>query len=641
MSAKCRGCGEEGARGKDWCDVCLLLVPIITGESPDSIAADPAVEEIRASMGGAGTETRKIWSAVRKLPDSSSTSWILKENAAPITLDVGLPLRNWSLEEDDLRLLDVNFRDQKDPSCTSEENHQLRRLQRGGYLPDGSFLSYSSGRWTLDGKWIQLPYRGLSKLLKRKRGVEGIDWRTLLYSIDWAVRTTSTHYPWEGPNNNGNRVVHPVHDRLFPRRRNGTGPFQGVFSRSINRILGASIPEVRDVSHTPWMRSWTDVYKNTRIPPERSEQIVPISLDVHKGRLRLRVRRDSSWRRIELGSHPEVWARVISWALSPNKHEGRDKLTCIQQFLFSSTDSPLISGPDRRGISLLRDVIESTENAEIDLESRSISVAGSSGLAYSVNPSEGSAIYGNGARFTVSPLGITRQEMNRAQAYPGIGRICIVETHHLRRLVLGDAISSIVLALLNDLVSQREIDTLRRHIMAFSPDPSQRADPEAEQLREARWLNWRNDRNPINSRIRRYTILFPRIWGVFLRSPLGARATLSAMSRNRPNLTFDDSETSFSTTCMADRRVIQRMLSSSGWIRDRHEESVRNSREIYIRTGTGNLDLGPDVDDFCNIIEPVLTEGTVTMLEAPLWHYFERENPGLSPLLPGSDELIE
>ena len=135
MSAKCRGCGEEGARGKDWCDVCLLLVPIITGESPDSIAADPAVEEIRASMGGAGTETRKIWSAVRKLPDSSSTSWILKENAGPITLDVGLPLRNWSLEEDDLRLLDVNFRDQKDPSCTSEENHQLRRLQRGGYLP--------------------------------------------------------------------------------------------------------------------------------------------------------------------------------------------------------------------------------------------------------------------------------------------------------------------------------------------------------------------------------------------------------------------------------------------------------------------------------------------------------------------------
>ena len=136
-------------------------------------------------------------------------------------------------------------------------------------------------------------------------------------------------------------------------------------------------------------------------------------------------------------SHPEIWAKVVSWALSPNKHEDRDKLTCIQQFLFSSTDSPLISGPDRRGISLLKEVLESTENAEIDLDSRTISVAGSSGLTYSVNPSEGSAIHGHGARFTVSPLGITRQEMRRTQPFPGMGRICIVETQHLRRLVIG------------------------------------------------------------------------------------------------------------------------------------------------------------------------------------------------------------
>ena len=55
----------------------------------------------------------------------------------------------------------------------------------------------------------------------------------------------------------------------------------------------------------------------------------------------------------------------------------------------------------------------------------------------------------------------------------------------------------------------------------------------------------------------------------------------------------------------------------------------------------GELDLGPDVDAFCNIIEPVLTEGTVSMIEAPLWHYFERANPGPGPLLPGSDELID
>ena len=639
MTIECRGCGGELANTKEWCDVCILLVPIITGESISSIARGPTIDQIRELIGETGGTTRKIWSAIRSLPDPKATSWIRKETSPPPTLDIGIPLRKWELEEDDLRILDTNFRDPMGATSGETFGHsQMRRLQRGGYLPDGSFLSYSSGRWTLDGRWIHLPYRGLSKMLSRKRGMEGIDWRSLLYSIDWAVRNTAEYYPWGRPQDNGNRMVHPVHDRLFPRRRNGGGSFDGLFNRSINRIQGASIPEVTDVSQSEWLTRWKEAHLESRNSLLSHEQLVPASLDLHKGRLRLRVRRDTGWRRIELDSHPETWAKILTWALSPNEHADREKLTCLQQFLFTTSDSPLISGPDRRGITLLSEVIKSTDLAEVDHESRTISVAGTSGLCYSVNPSERSN-QAFGARFSVSPLGISAPRLNRA--HHGMNRICIVETNELRRLVIGDALASVVLALLNDLASQSQIDTLRRHIRYFSPEPAHRVDPDVEHMREAQWLNMRAGRNPINARIRRYTNLFPRLWGAILRSPLGARVTLTAMNPRHPNLIFDDSGTLFSTTCMADRQIVKGMLEASGWARDREEESLRGAREIYFRTGTGPRDLGPAVEGFCETIEPVLTAGTVRMIEAPLWHYFERDNPGPGPLLPETDQIIE
>ena len=50
--------------------------------------------------------------------------------------------------------------------------------------------------------------------------------------------------------------------------------------------------------------------------------------------------------------------------LSPNKHEDRDKLTCIQQFLFSSTDSPSSPDPTGGAFRSLKEVLESTENGD-------------------------------------------------------------------------------------------------------------------------------------------------------------------------------------------------------------------------------------------------------------------------------------
>ena len=79
MSSKCRGCGGECASQKRLVRRLLAARPTDHRRVPDSISADPDVEGIRALMGETGTSTRKIWSAIRTLEGSSSTSWIYKK----------------------------------------------------------------------------------------------------------------------------------------------------------------------------------------------------------------------------------------------------------------------------------------------------------------------------------------------------------------------------------------------------------------------------------------------------------------------------------------------------------------------------------------------------------------------------------
>ena len=124
--------------------------------------------------------------------------------------------------------------------------------------------------------------------------------------------------------------------------------------------------------------------------------------------------------------------------------------------------------------------------------------------------------------------------------------------------------------------------------------------------------------------------------------PLGSRMTFTAMNRNGPpNVSFDGCETTFRTYNMEDRQVLYRMLQASGWIRDKVEEGVRGSLRIYIRTGTGEADLGNDVEEIAGMLEHrLVVNGRIRVIAAPLWSMFERVNPGTAALLPGSDQHI-
>ena len=624
----------------DFCDYCRIMVPCITGHEADQISSSERIEETRALMGHPNTAPRQIWNRIRDFGPKAVRHWFPDNSNGDERWAISERPPEWELMEEDVRVLSKR----KGESGTLE---QLRRLQRGGTLPDGSYLSWIEGEFYLDGIRVQVPYLGLSKILKQK-GTEGINWKALLLSISVAVtRYTENHY---GRPPDRFSATHPAHLLLFEPRPNS--PWAHMMRRRRGHRKGVVNIPVEEVEGTKWMRLWREwLAKNSNMATHSAADklSVPVSLFISDGgRLQLRVRRDHGWRKLEVGSHPETWSKIVTWALSPPGHDYRDMFQCIQQSLFASPDSPVIREDERRGISLLRSVVHSNDRAKVDVSLKSFRIVGESGLRYLVRPGSGA----HGTRFTVWGFRNQGPDANRwdheaLQMLRGRHNeppICIVETPELRRLVIGDAVASVVMALLDDINSSKSVNTLRNHISNQRARDAQIENPDIAHMNEARWFENRLRINRVADRVRRYTESFPTLWGVLLRVPLGERITFRSIrdAGPRPNISFDDCDTEFTTRNMVERRAIYEMLGESGWTRDREEEAIRDVQRIYIRTGTGDRELGNSVREISQILEPELRiNGRVQMVQRQLWTYFERVNPGPSALLPGSDQNIE
>jgi len=615
-------------RSEEWCEYCRIMVPCITGQRIGEISSKKDIDRIRRFLGDPGTRPQQIWNRIR---DSEGAEGDWYWNSSPTRQEwITDQPREWRLLDEDIQYL-------SNPGGERPPLEQRRRLQIGGILPDGSHLSWASGCFYLDGVRIAVPFLGLSKILNSDFDVSMVDWKKILFSISLSLKRFNGFEA--GPLTDKSALVHPVHMLLF-----GSAPTDR-WAAMMARRHARGIEEIplEAVERTEWMGRWMEwVGENKELarPGARDSVTVPQSLFISKGgRLQLRVRRSHGWRKLEVGSHPLIWSKIVTWALSPPNHPQRQRLTCIQQSIFADSDSPMIGPDEKRGIDLLRSVVESSEMAEIDSELKSIKVTGTSGLSYLVTPGNG----GHGSRFSVWPTG--RNRMADVEAVRGRGHsppICIVETPDLKRLVAGDAISSVVMALIDDMSSMRRIDTLKNHISRRTREDQERVNPEIAQMNEARWFRRRLRQNRVADRVRRYTEVFPLLWGALLRLPLGERMTFGAIRGDEPNITFDGCRAQFRTRNMAERRAIYRMLEDSGWVRDRIEEGVRGEQRIYIRTGTGERDLGEVVREISQILEPeLMVDERIMLIQRQLWTYFERENPGPSALLPGMDREIE
>ena len=624
--SECRGCGVFCT--KSWCDICRIVVPHITGQDSSMIESRQAVEEVRQELGHPESRPNMIWGSIRRT-DSPEADWVTRTHPYDVIDRISGSPPPWEIEEGDIELMASG-------SVSEADTDRLRRLQRGGVLPDGSHLCWAGGRFTLDGIPVEVPYRGLSKLLKRKRGLEDIDWKILLLSVSLANKR------FRGSERRSRSVgrettIHPVAlmraDANEMRLAYRFG-YLGLGRRGLE-MAGLDYNQLW-FRGTSWMDAWNDITQGPNHDIE--DLVVPTALFIKNGRLQLRVRRSGGWRRLEVGSHPDIWAKVLTWALSPPNSKYQRRLRCVQQSLFADTEIEMISRPDRNGIQMLRGVVADNPNVNVETSPGGFRVRGSSGVMYRVTPGVG----GHNTRFVVRGVGNSqpaREGMGMAWMHRDRPPICVVETPQLRRLVLGDALSSVIMALLDDLNSQQHIDTLRSYIREVRP--RQAVDPQVAEHRQAENLRFRLRNNLAEHRTRRYTVLFPRFWGVLLRLPLGERLTFTAIRQGRPNLTFDGCGTEFATRDMLERRLIYGMLEAAGWQRDPHEERIRGHQRIYIRTGTGPQNLANLVEGFAEIIEPILTVNErVRLVANPAWSFFERNNPGIGALLPETNERL-
>ena len=627
----CECCKEVECEGK-MCDTCRLLAPHIAGQHTGLIQDEDLISSFRQELQNPTSNIQQIWRRLRAFGS--------KNNPEPFPCmneksewTFGEPPK-WELSDEEMEAI-LHWRTHR------IEDNVSRRLARGGILPDGTHLSFAGGTFFVEGHPCRVPYRGLNKILSRHPRISGrTQWKQLLRSIDLAA-TQMRMQPREGGPDSP--ILHPASQVVA---------FNVVDEFMMMEMLRRRSPGLRPrypmkstFRGTEWLSRWDSIGNKMTRRMGAEDLKVPVAIVERSGKLFLRVRRDNGWKRIELESDPRTWETVVTWVLSPIDHEDNKRLRTLQQHIFAETRMNSVRESDINGMRFLREVIENNERASLELESDRIVVQGTSGLRYAIQPGKG----GHNTRFVVRGLG----NRDTSQAHLGNGwarmrqrmafhndSICIVETPQLRRLVLGDALGSITLSLLDDMVSQRHINTLSQHIRRNrSRDPIH---PEIQMHNRAMELRQLLRANTVEQERRRVTESFPRLFSVLLRLPLGSRLTFTAMNRDgMPNVTFDDCETTFSTCNNTDRLVLYRMLDAAGWTRDRDEENVRGVTRNYIRLGTGERELGGAVEEISEMLEPrLMANGRVRVIVDPIWVYWERVNPGIGHLLPGTDEHI-
>ena len=464
----CLGCESE-IEERQWCEICQILIPEITQYSLDTIPNKKKAEKIRKMLKDPEPVIRKVWKAFDKI-DRSEKSWFMLESS--VYNRKRIP--NWNVKNE---IIHTIFSEDDDEFFSSrwagmkKDTETLRRLQRGGILPDGSHISWASGKFFLDGEIINLPYRDLREILGKSTH-DMYDLKLILYLISLVTENKPIdnkknilfRFQQTGMwNYKKNICKHPINNLEISEKKR--------FYETIKDITPKKLQQ--DTSY--WMNRWDrELSDKTRIYPRRYS--IPISLIIDRGRLMLRVRRNDKWRKIRVPRNLEIWSILINWCLTLPGNENRNHLESLQYYLFCNDEMEIIPMAEKNGIRFLKGIIENS-NDKAYIDGKKIIVEGKYGVKYSVIPGFGP----HGSRFKVLTDIVTdsdriQEDMMRRlnRRLPGFGgpnhrrkELCIVEEPHLRKLVIGDAIGSIVMALLNDDKSRQKIDTLDKHLSQF------------------------------------------------------------------------------------------------------------------------------------------------------------------------------
>ena len=465
---KCLAC-ETDTNKKHWCSICEIIIPEITDYSLETIPNKKNSESLRKILDYPDPIIRDVWKSFNNI-DTSEKSWFINDN----NLRFKKRLFDWN---ENNKVISTIFSDEDGEVFTNNTTDIdiLRKLQRGGVLPDGSHISWASNIFFLDGEIVNLPYRDLIEILSNNKGNKEYAWKKMLFLLSLAT---------------SNEPVDPIGGYFFHRRSNKRSnkkfqckhPVNILHLRNNSRIY-ATIREMTSQElledSNYWINNWNRLLsEKDRIYPRGFT--VPISLIIDRGKLMLRVRRDDKWKKIRVPRNLEIWSILINWCLMLPGNKERNNLESLQNYLFCDSDMKIISDEEKNGINFLRGIIDNSNGmARIDDKKR-ILVEGKYGVNYTILPGKGA----HGSRFKVLTDVVTDSDRMQDEIFRRLNRrfpdfgglssqrnrqkeLCIVEEPHLRKLVIGDAIGSIVMALLNDNESRKKIDTLDKHLSQF------------------------------------------------------------------------------------------------------------------------------------------------------------------------------
>tara|TARA_B100001142_G_scaffold286270_2_gene301168 strand:+ start:3240 stop:4904 length:1665 start_codon:yes stop_codon:yes gene_type:complete len=475
---KCLGCGTDVDIGfweleQYWCNICQILIPQITGCSLEAIPNKNKADKLKRVLGNPSSIINKVWKSFDNV-DRKEKSWFILENQQ----DCKRKLFDWNENENNVTtIFSENDKELFTSGDQSKGNLEtLRRLQRGGILPDGSHISWISGKFFLDGEVINLPYIDLREILEKSTDYNKYNWKLMLYLISLATENTSVFDKKNG---------FPGFLRRRPRLNTKyicKHPINNLETMK-NQRLYESIKEItpfemhQDMKY--WINSWNRVLSDKSLMFVKKHEI-PISLIIDKGRLMLRVRRNDKWRKIRVPRNLDIWSILINWCLMLPGDEKRNHLESLQYYLFCDLETETIAKAEINGIEFLRGIIDNS-NGKASVEGKKIVVEGKYGVKYSISPGSGP----HGSRFKVFTDIVSDKDMMQEEIFRRLNRrwqrgremanmkqkeLCIVEEPHLRKLVIGDAIGSIVMALLNDDKSRKKIDTLDKHLSQFDSE---------------------------------------------------------------------------------------------------------------------------------------------------------------------------
>ncbi|MCS5584858.1 MAG: hypothetical protein NZ777_15240, partial [Pseudomonadales bacterium] len=402
------------------------------------------------------------------------------------------------------------------PLSRQATKHELRVLQRGVELHDGTILSIAGKMIFLDGEVLpgNFSATALSRAMTRrpKGGLAPtrFDWPKLIPSMSVLIddenlklsgrqattvarlvnaRDTAFRHivltkscgsdlllnrnplngvmrwlSWRLPDL-AEEKIRPVyrqpnsHYQLFNHRHTylqSQTPIEGFHIHANDWVEGLD-------GNVPWVNRWRKVSKEgvESLDDSRSP------LCTRRGAILLRIlNHDGRWIRTTLPHDPRLWALLTSWALSPPASRHHNLFMALRWNWKNPRPELSLSEPEVRALALLRDVCRDNQD-RVRIQDRKIMIRGRSGCAYAVDARDGA----HNAPFSILGWSHPTDQSNGVR-----GRnLCIHTGQRRRKIPLGDVIASVVLSLLDDIGSAQRIDSLQQFLFeAENPEYARR-----------------------------------------------------------------------------------------------------------------------------------------------------------------------